>query len=120
MGNFQPPINLVTGGAGFLGSHLIDSLLKSGEEVICLDNYFTGRKKNIENWINNPKFELIRHDIIEPINLEVNKNMAFSLPASPFHYQFNPIKTSKTCFIGTLNMLGLAKRTNARILLSFN
>ena len=118
MGNFQPPINLVTGGAGFLGSHLIDSLLKSGEEVICLDNYFTGRKKNIENWINNPKFELIRHDIIEPINLEVNKIWHLACPASPFHYQFNPIKTSKTCFIGTLNMLGLAKRTNARILLA--
>ena len=96
MRNFQPPINLVTGGAGFLGSHLIDSLLKNGEEVICIDNYFTGRK-NIEHWIGNPKFELIRHDIIEPINL-VNKIWHLACPASPIHYQFNPIKTSKTCF----------------------
>ena len=118
MNNSNSSINLVTGGAGFLGSHLIDHLLNIGEEVICVDNYFTGRKKNIEHWIGHPKFELIRHDVVEPIYIEVNKIWHLACPASPIHYQFNPIKTSKTCFIGTLNMLGLARRTNAKILLA--
>ena len=108
--------NLVTGGAGFLGSHLIDHLMRSGEEVICLDNYFTGRKSNISHWIGNPNFELIRHDITEPIQLEVDKIWHLACPASPVHYQSNPIKTAKTSFLGTYNMLGLANRVNARLL----
>ena len=110
--------NLVTGGAGFLGSHLIDRLLNVSEEVICLDNYFTGRKKNIEKWLGNKNFELIRHDVINPINLEVDRIWHLACPASPVHYQSNPIKTSKTSFLGTYNMLGLARRVNARILLA--
>ena len=108
--------NLVTGGAGFLGSHLVDHLMEAGEEVICLDNYFTGRKANIYKWLENPKFELIRHDIIEPIQLEVDRIWHLACPASPVHYQSNPIKTAKTSFLGTYNMLGLANRVNARIL----
>ena len=118
MSGFDSSINLVTGGAGFLGSHLIDHLLKKGEEVICVDNYSTGSKLNIEHWIGHPKFELIRHDIIKPIHIEVSKIWHLACPASPIHYQYNPIKTSKTCFMGTLNMLGLAKRTNATMLLA--
>ena len=110
--------NLVTGGAGFLGSHLIDRLLNVSEEVICLDNYFTGRKKNIEKWLGNKNFELIRHDVINPIQLEVDRIWHLACPASPVHYQSNPIKTSKTSFLGTYNMLGLARRVNARILLA--
>ena len=110
--------NLVTGGAGFLGSHLIDRLLNVSEEVICLDNYFTGRKKNIEKWLGNNNFELIRHDVINPIQLEVDRIWHLACPASPVHYQSNPIKTSKTSFLGTYNMLGLARRVNARILLA--
>ena len=110
--------NLVTGGAGFLGSHLIDRLLINGEEVICLDNYFTGKKDNLKRWFNNPNLELIRHDVIEPINLEVDRIWHLACPASPVHYQFNPIKTSKTSFLGTYNMLGLARRVGARILLA--
>ena len=110
--------NLVTGGAGFVGSHLIDKLIEKEEEVICIDNFFTGRKSNIQHLINNPKFELIRHDITEPIRLEVNRIWHLACPASPVHYQHNPIKTAKTSFIGTHNMLGLAKRTNSRILLA--
>ena len=110
--------NLVTGGAGFLGSHLIDRLLINGEEVICLDNYFTGKKDNLKRWLNNPNLELIRHDVIEPINLEVDRIWHLACPASPLHYQFNPIKTSKTSFLGTYNMLGLARRVGARILLA--
>ena len=110
--------NLVTGGAGFLGSHLIDRLLINGEEVICLDNYFTGKKDNLKRWLNNPNLELIRHDVIEPINLEVDRIWHLACPASPVHYQFNPIKTSKTSFLGTYNMLGLARRVGARILLA--
>ena len=110
--------NLVTGGAGFLGSHLIDKLMESGEDVICLDNYFTGRKSNIFKWINNPNFELIRHDVTNKINLEVDKIWHLACPASPIHYQLNPIKTAKTSFLGTINMLGLAKRTGAKILLA--
>ena len=109
-------INLVTGGAGFVGSHLIDRLMHSGEEVICLDNYITGRKSNIKKWIGNPYFELIRHDVTEPIRLEIDKIWHLACPASPIHYQNNPIKTSKTSFLGTYNMLGLAKRVKAKIL----
>ena len=111
-------INLVTGGAGFVGSHLVNKLMEAGEEVICLDNYITGRKKNIAKWIGNPSFELIRHDVTEPIKLEVNRIWHLACPASPFHYQNNPIKTSKTSFLGTYNMLGLANRVGARFLLS--
>ena len=111
-------VNLVTGGAGFLGSHLIDRLMGKGEEVICLDNFFTGTKKNIIKWINNPNFELIRHDITKPITLEVNKIWHLACPASPIHYQFNPIKTAKTSFLGTYNMLGMAKRVGAKFLLA--
>ena len=118
MSGFDSSINLVTGGAGFLGSHLIDHLLKKGEEVICVDNYSTGSKLNIEHWIGHPKFELIKHDIIKPIHIEVSKIWHLACPASPIHYQNDPIKTSKTCFMGTLNMLGLAKRTNATMLLA--
>ena len=110
--------NLVTGGAGFLGSHLIDHLMRANEEVICLDNYFTGRKNNISHWIGNPKFELIRHDVTQPIHLEVDRIWHLACPASPVHYQSNPIKTAKTSFLGTYNMLGLARRVNARILLA--
>ena len=108
--------NLVTGGAGFLGSHLIDRLMYKGEEVICLDNYFTGKKSNIFKWIGNPNFELIRHDVTNKINLEVDRIWHLACPASPVHYQSNPIKTAKTSFLGTINMLGLAKRTGAKIL----
>ena len=110
--------NLVTGGAGFLGSHLVDRLMQAGEEVICLDNYFTGRKNNLIQWISNPRFELIRHDVTEPIQLEVDRIWHLACPASPVSYQQNPIKTSKTSFLGTYNMLGLARRLNARFLFS--
>ena len=110
--------NLVTGGAGFLGSHLINNLLINGEEVICLDNYLTGQKKNVEKWFTNNQFELIRHDVTEPIKLEVDRIWHLACPASPIHYQNNPIKTAKTSFLGTYNMLGLARRLGARILLA--
>ncbi len=109
---------LVTGGAGFIGSHLIDRLMTEGHEVICLDNFYTGRKTNVLNWIDHPYFELIRHDITEPIRLEVDQVYHLACPASPVHYQFNPVKTIKTNVMGTLNMLGLAKRVKARILLA--
>ena len=111
-------IHLVTGGAGFLGSHLIDRLMEAGDEVICLDNYFTGRKANIARWIGHPRFELIRHDVTEPIKLEVDRIWHLACPASPIHYQFNPVKTAKTSFFGTYNMLGLARRVGARLLLA--
>ena len=111
-------IHLVTGGAGFLGSHLIDRLMEAGEEVICLDNYFTGCKANIASWIGHPRFELIRHDVTEPIKLEVDRIWHLACPASPIHYQFNPVKTAKTSFLGTYNMLGLARRVGARLLLA--
>lgn len=111
-------INLITGGSGFLGSHLSKKLIENGEEVLCLDNFFTGTKKNINELIKNPKFELIRHDVIEPINLEVDKIWHLACPASPIHYQYNPIKTTKTSFMGTYNMLGLAKRVGAKLLLA--
>ena len=111
-------INLITGGAGFLGSHLIDKLMEANEEVICVDNFFTGRKKNISKWINHKNFELIRHDITEPITIEADKIWHLACPASPIHYQSNPIKTAKISFLGTLNMLGLAKRVGSKILLA--
>ncbi len=110
--------NLITGGAGFVGSHLVDRLMAAGEEVICLDNYFTGRKANVAQWIGHPNFELIRHDVTEPIRLEVDRIWHLACPASPVHYQHNPIKTAKTSFIGTYNMLGLARRVGARLLLA--
>lgn len=109
---------LVTGGAGFLGSHLIDRLMAEGHEVICLDNFYTGNKQNILKWMNHPYFELIRHDITEPIRLEVDQIYHLACPASPVHYQYNPVKTVKTNVIGTLNMLGLAKRVKARFFLA--
>ena len=112
----KPTRNLVSGGAGFLGSHLIDRLMQNGEEVICLDNFYSGRKFNIERWFNNYNFELIRHDITVPINFEVDKIWHLACPASPIFYQLNPIKTSKINFLGTYNMLGLAKRVNAKFL----
>ncbi len=118
MANRKNYRNLITGGAGFLGSHLVDRLMASGEEVICLDNYFTGRKENLNKWINHPRFELIRHDVTEPIKLEIDRIWHLACPASPVHYQFNPIKTAKTSFLGTYNMLGLARRVGARILLA--
>lgn len=109
---------LVTGGAGFIGSHLIDRLINDGHEIICVDNFYTGNKKNILKWINNPYFELIRHDITEPIRLEVDQIYHLACPASPVHYQYNPVKTVKTNVMGTLNMLGLAKRVKARFFLA--
>ncbi len=109
---------LVTGGAGFIGSHLCDYLLKKGHEVICLDNFFTGRKENIKHNLNNFKFEVIRHDIVQPIFLEVDWIFHLASPASPIHYQYNPVKTTKTNVMGTIHMLGLAKRVKARILLA--
>ena len=107
---------LVTGGAGFLGSHLCDRLLAAGHEVICLDNFFTGRKKNVLHLLNNPGFELIRHDITLPITIEVDRIFHLACPASPIHYQYNAIKTIKANVMGTINMLGIAKRVKARIL----
>lgn len=109
---------LVTGGAGFIGSHLIDRLMAEGHEVLCLDNFYTGHKRNLLKWLDNPYFELIRHDVTEPIRLEVDQIYHLACPASPVHYQFNPIKTVKTNVMGTLNMLGLAKRVKARFLLA--
>jgi UDP-glucuronate decarboxylase len=107
---------LVTGGAGFIGSHLCERLLGDGCEVICLDNFFTGRRRNIRRLIGNPDFELIRHDVIQPILLEVDRVFHLACPASPVHYQYNPVKTVKTNVMGTINMLGLAKRVKARLL----
>jgi UDP-glucuronate decarboxylase len=107
---------LVTGGAGFIGSHLCEELLRQGEDVVCLDNYFTGSKDNILHLRGNPHFEIIRHDLVNPIVLEVDRIFNLACPASPIHYQFNPVKTVKTNVMGTLNMLGLAKRVKARLL----
>ena len=107
---------LVTGGAGFIGSHLCERLLNSGHDVLCLDNFFTGRRANIIHLHDNRHFELIRHDVIEPILLEVDQVYNLACPASPIHYQYNPVKTVKTNVMGTINMLGLAKRVRARIL----
>lgn len=109
---------LVTGGAGFIGSHLCERLVKDGHDVICLDNFFTGSKKNIAHLRDFANFELIRHDIIQPILLEVDQIYHFASPASPIHYQYNPVKTIKTNVMGTINMLGLAKRIRARVLLA--
>ncbi len=109
---------LVTGGAGFIGSHLIDRLMEQGHDILCLDNFYTGHKRNLIKWFGNPYFELIRHDVTEPIRLEVDQIYHLACPASPIHYQYNPVKTIKTNVIGTLNMLGLAKRVKARFLLA--
>jgi UDP-glucuronate decarboxylase len=106
---------LITGGAGFLGSHLSDRLLTDGHEVICLDNFFTGRKANIQHLLDHPRFELIRHDVIDPFKVETDQIYNLACPASPPHYQFNPIKTTKTSVMGAINCLGLAKRTRARV-----
>jgi UDP-glucuronate decarboxylase len=107
---------VVTGGAGFIGSHLCERLLADGHQVICLDNFFTGRRENIEHLFDDRQFELLRHDVIEPILLEVDQIYNLACPASPIHYQYNPVKTVKTNVMGTMNMLGLAKRVRARIL----
>ncbi|MFW6131993.1 MAG: UDP-glucuronic acid decarboxylase family protein [Candidatus Aminicenantaceae bacterium] len=109
---------LITGGAGFLGSHLCDLLLEKNADVLCVDNFFSGKKENILPLLNNPYFELIRHDIIHPFFAEVDKIYHLACPASPIHYQYNAIKTVKTNVMGTINMLGLAKRTKAKILLA--
>jgi len=107
---------LVTGGAGFIGSHLCERLIGEGNEVLCLDNFFTGRRENILHLLDNPRFELLRHDVTEPILLEVDQIYNLACPASPVHYQYNPVKTVKTNVMATINMLGLAKRVHARIL----
>lgn len=107
---------LVTGGAGFLGSHLCERLLQDGHNVICLDNYFTGQKKNIFHLMDNRRFEVIRHDLVNPIFLEVDEIYNLACPASPIHYQYNPVKTTKTSVMGAIHMLGLAKRVKAKIL----
>ena len=107
---------LVTGGAGFLGSHLCERLLGQGHEVLCLDNFFTGRRKNVSHLMANSNFELIRHDVVDPFKFEVDRIYNLACPASPVHYQYNPIKTVKTSVMGAINCLGLAKRVGARIL----
>ena len=107
---------LVTGGAGFLGSHLCERLLGQGHEVLCLDNFFTGRRKNVSHLMSNSNFELIRHDVVDPFKFEVDRIYNLACPASPVHYQYNPIKTVKTSVMGAINCLGLAKRVGARIL----
>jgi UDP-glucuronate decarboxylase len=107
---------LVTGGAGFLGSHLCDRLLRDGDDVLCIDNYFTGRKDNIAHLMGNPHFEAMRHDITLPLYVEVDEIYNLACPASPVHYQFDPVQTTKTSVIGAINMLGLAKRVGAKIL----
>ena len=112
----EPKRILVTGGAGFIGSHLCERLLKDGHEVLCLDNYFTGRKRNISHLLPDARFELMRHDITEPILVEVDWIFNLACPASPIHYQYNPVKTTKVNVLGALNVLGLAKRVRARVL----
>src|SRR6186997_989043 len=107
---------LITGGAGFIGSHLCERLVGEGHDVLCLDNFFTGRRENIFHLLDNPRFELLRHDVTEPILLEVDQIYNLACPASPVHYQYNPVKTVKTSVMGAINMLGLAKRVRARIL----
>ena len=107
---------LVTGGAGFIGSFLCESLIKEGNYVICCDNFYTGNKDNLKRINNNKNFELLRHDVTFPLYVEVDEIYNFACPASPIHYQNNPVQTVKTCVHGAINMLGLAKRTNARIM----
>jgi len=107
---------LITGGAGFLGSHLCDRLVAEGHDILCLDNFFTGTRRNISHLLGNPNFELIRHDLVQPIFLEVDEIYNLACPASPIHYQYNPVKTIKTSVMGAINMLGLAKRVKAKIL----
>lgn len=107
---------LITGGAGFLGSHLCDRLVAQGHDVICLDNFFTSQKSNIEHLLGKPNFELIRHDVVNPVWLEVDEIYNMACPAAPGHYQYNPIKTMKTSVVGAINMLGLAKRCRAKVL----
>src|SRR5947209_6793599 len=116
MKNVQKRSILVTGGAGFLGSHLCDRLLYQGHDVICLDNFFTGSKDNIERLIGNPHFELLRHDITFPLYIEVDEIYNLACPASPIHYQFDPVQTTKTSVHGAINMLGLSKRIKAKVL----
>ena len=106
---------LITGGAGFLGSHLCERLLREGNEIICLDNFFTGRKRNIVHLLQDPNFELVRHDVTNPFHFEVDQIYNLACPASPPHYQHNPIKTTKTSFLGAMHSLGLAKRVGARV-----
>ena len=114
---FEEPCRiLVTGGAGFLGSHLCRELIRQEQEVICLDNFFTGHKRNIQDLLGKPNFELIRHDLVNPIFLEIDQIYNLACPASPVHYQYNPVKTIKTSVMGTINILGLAKRVKARVL----
>lgn len=107
---------LISGGAGFLGSHLCTKLINNGDEVVCVDNFFTGNKQNIVHLLNNPYFELIRHDVTFPLYIEVDEIYNLACPASPIHYQFDPVQTTKTSVIGAINLLGLAKRTKAKIL----
>jgi UDP-glucuronate decarboxylase len=107
---------LITGGAGFLGSHLCDALIQKGHDVLCVDNFFTGNKDNVSHLMSHPKFELIRHDVTFPLYVEVDQIYNLACPASPIHYQYDPVQTTKTSVHGAINMLGLAKRTNARIL----
>ena len=107
---------LITGGAGFIGSHLCNRLLKEENEVICLDNFFTGRRRNVSHLLDNPNFEIVRHDVVDPFKFEVDRIYNLACPASPVHYQYNPIKTVKTSVMGAINCLGLAKRVGARIL----
>ena len=110
---------LITGGAGFLGSHLCDRLAEEGHDVLCLDNFFTGSKRNISHLLGKPNFELIRHDLVQPIFIEADEIYNLACPASPIHYQYNPVKTVKTSVMGSINMLGLAKRVKAKILQAF-
>ena len=112
----EPGKVLVTGGAGFLGSHLCRELIRQGHDVLCLDNFFTGHKRNIQDLLGQPSFDLIRHDVVNPIFLEVDQIYNLACPASPVHYQYNPVKTIKTSVMGTINVLGLAKRVRARVL----
>ena len=107
---------LITGGGGFLGSHLCERLLNEGNEIICLDNFFTGSKQNILHLMDNPRFELMRHDVTMPLYIEVDEIYNLACPASPIHYQHDPVQTTKTCVHGAINMLGLAKRTGAKIM----
>ena len=116
MKNYHRPRTLITGGAGFLGSHLCERLLANGHDVICLDNFFTGTKDNIAHLLDNPHFELMRHDVTFPLYVEVDEIYNLACPASPIHYQRDPVQTTKTSVHGAINMLGLAKRTGARIL----